>query len=382
MVNFNKILTLISVSTLCAFVYGKPLEKRYTGDCKDVDELFNRHNVQLDGCYVNENEEILQISLKGETIDQEIINGIGKYDTLQYLTLNDVKNFPKNINLETLNIIGLIIVTDNDKPASVIPKGVLKTAKKINEMHIYNEKISQKNINEISTLTNIKTLGLYGCSYERNIDFSNLKKTKTLSSLYIQYDGGERYSEKNIGFPKSLCKIASLNDINIGFGAMTTIPNCIGNLKNLQILNLGHNSLKSLPNEIGKLTNLKKLDLTYNAIEKVPSTIENLTKLEYLNLGSNKIDSIPSAITSLENLKSLFLERNAITEIPESIVNLKNLETLYLNDNNITTVPEVLAELEKLKPNGIYLDGNMITSVPESLKDIHLERQRKPDQGN
>jgi len=25
-------------------------------------------------------------------------------------TLNDVKNFPKNINLETLNIIGLIIV--------------------------------------------------------------------------------------------------------------------------------------------------------------------------------------------------------------------------------------------------------------------------------
>jgi len=30
---------------------------------------------------------------------------------------------------------------------------------------------------------------------------------------YIQYDGGERYSEKNIGFPKSLCKIASLNDM-------------------------------------------------------------------------------------------------------------------------------------------------------------------------
>jgi len=379
MVNFNKILTLVSVSTLCAFVYGKPLEKRYSGDCKNVDELFNRHHVQLDGCYVNDNEEILQISLKGETLNQELINGIGEYDTLQYLTLTDVKNFQKNINLESLNLIELIIVTDNEKPANGIPKGILKTAKNVNQIHFYNKKISQKNINEISTLANIKTLGLYGCTYEKNIDLSNLKNAKTLSSLYIQYEDGE---ERDIGFPKSICKITSLNEINIGFGKITTIPNCIGNLKNLQNLNLGHNSLKSLPDEIGQLTNLKKLDLTYNAIEKVPITIENLTKLEYLNLGSNNIDSIPSAITSLSNLKSLFLERNAIKEIPDSIANLKNLETLYLNDNNITTVPEVLAELENLKPNGIYLDGNMITSLPESLKDIRLERQRDPEQQN
>lgn len=180
MVNFNKILTLVSVSTLCNFVAAG---QTFVGECKNLNKFFNKNNIKLNYCYMNDDEEVLRITISGETINQKIINTIGDYNTLEELTLDSIKTIPKNISLEPLYLDGLIIEYDYDKPAGVIPKGVLKTAKNINKINLSNQKISQRSINEISSLTKLETLVLSGNTYEKGLDFSNLKKAKKINYI-------------------------------------------------------------------------------------------------------------------------------------------------------------------------------------------------------
>lgn len=42
---------------------------------------------------------------------------------------------------------------------------------------------------------------------------------------------------------------------------MTSIPECIGQLKNLEVLDIWYNQIDGLPPTISNLKNLKKLDL-------------------------------------------------------------------------------------------------------------------------
>jgi len=77
---------------------------------------------------------------------------------------------------------------------------------------------------------------------------------------------------------------------------LSTLPDCIGNLKNLEYLYLGYNQLTELPESIGELTKLNYLYLFENQLTSLPESIGQLTELNKLDIGSNQLSRISDCI--------------------------------------------------------------------------------------
>jgi len=90
-------------------------------------------------------------------------------------------------------------------------------------------------------------------------------------------------------FPKEICELTHLNQIQLANNTLRSVPPEIGKLKNLKVLNLSSNQLTSLPAEIGQLQSLEKLNLAKNKLIELPSEIRQLKNLKYLNLKKNNI---------------------------------------------------------------------------------------------
>lgn len=115
------------------------------------------------------------------------------------------------------------------------------------------------------------------------------------------------------------------------------IPPVIKFLKWIQELNLGYNNLTSLPTEISDLVHLKKLILCENQIEKLPylGTLTELTvcTVPFVNK-NNKFISFYCFF-----FKLLDLRKNRLNEVPSEIGELPNLRVLDLEHNQITWLP-------------------------------------------
>jgi len=114
-------------------------------------------------------------------------------------------------------------------------------------------------------------------------------------------------------FPEAICKITSLEYLNLALYKIKSIPAFIGLLKNLLRLDLRWSSVEELPNEIGKLENLKELDLYHcSSLKHLPQTFGQLKKLQELNLMYTGLEEIPNEIGNLGNLTKLEIDRSMI----------------------------------------------------------------------
>jgi len=430
MVKVNSILSLLALSSFYAFVAGKPTEDKVnyyygeykSGDCKELNNFLKKQKVELTVCAMTEsNEDVTYVEISGDSINQKVVNKIGSFSTLESVTFSKITSLPKNLNLESLKVNQLTF--DNDKLIRngseqdiYIPKNVLKTAKNVNKLSIYGFNVSQKNINDISSLTKLNSLFLEKCELDNNMNYTNLKNLKNLNTLildtlFMKGEGDKRLNQ----LPESVCQMKKLKKLVSYRHDITALPKCIKNLKNLEELDFNLNNLNSLPKEIGNLTKLKiisldennlktlpaefgkliklenlsllgnkfstlpdefgnlaglkKLDLSYNLIGSIPTAIGNLSNLEELNLNSNKVYRIPSSVTKLVKLTHLNLNNNKIKVIADAIRKLKNLEGLTIANNLLTELPEALGELKNLKY--LNLNGNDVTvdDLPEALKN-------------
>lgn len=104
----------------------------------------------------------------------------------------------------------------------------------------------------------------------------------------------------------------------------------------------------SFPKEICDLTHLNQIQLANNTLRSVPSEIGKLKNLKVLNLSSNKIESLPPEIGQLQSLTKLNLAKNKLTGLPPEIQQLQNLKSLNLKKNNIS--PEEIAKIKSWLP--------------------------------
>jgi len=410
MVKINNILSLLAVSSFYTLVAGKPTQDEVnyyyddykSGDCKELNDFLKKQKVELIACAMTEtNEDVTYVEIEGSTINQKIINKIGSFSsTLESVTIDKVTSLPKNLNLESLKINQLTfdnseLIRNGHEQDIYIPKNVLKTAKNIGKLGIYGFNVSQKNINDIASLTKLNTLFFEKCTFDDNMNYTNLKNLKNLTDLYLDTIFMKSESKKMLDqLPESVCQMKKLKNLISYRNDITTLPKCIKNLKNLEGLDFNLNELTSLPKEIGNLTKLKiisldennletlpaefgklsnlntlsllgnkiatlpdefgnlssltKLELSYNLIGSIPTAIGNLSKIEELSLRKNKVYRIPSSITKLKSLKYLDLSENKIKVIADAVKKLKNLETLDLSKNLISEIPVALAELKNL----------------------------------
>lgn len=407
MVKIYSILSLLALSSF-TLVAGKPTtgEVNYyygdykSGDCKELNNFLKKQKVDLTVCAMTEsNEDVTYVEISGDSINQKAVNKIGSFSsTIESVTFSKITSLPKNLNLESLKVDHLTFDNDelirNGREQDIyIPKNVLKTAKNVNKLSIYGFNISQKNINDIASLTKLNSLFFEKCDFDDNMIYTNLKDLKNLNTLILDTIFIKGEEEKMLNqLPESVCQMKKLKTLISYRNDITTLPECIKNLKNLEELDFNLNALVSIPKEIDNLTKLKVVKMNENQLESIPAEFGKLTKLEELYLEGNKIatlpdefgnlsslkklelsynliGSIPTAIGKLSNLEHLFLNNNKVYRIPSSITKLRNLKLLDLSDNKIMVIPDAIKKLKNLE--SLNLNDNLISEIPEAIAELN-----------
>ena len=88
---------------------------------------------------------------------------------------------------------------------------------------------------------------------------ADLKKVSTISTLTTLNFSANKVS----AFPDELLKLTNLVDLDLGFGAIKTLPTNIDKLQNLKRLVLIKNPITSFPSGFFNLPKLENLDLSY-----------------------------------------------------------------------------------------------------------------------
>ena len=373
MVKFNKILTSLLVSSLY-LVSGKPAATNNNADlCKDLKKFLAKKNANLRYCSLDEEDptKIGYLNFETSALSQEVVDKVAPFissNPFGKVEIHGLKTFSKNLSFEPLKFERLVLGTIADDNIT-IPKNVLKTAKNISIFSIEGFNISQRNINDVSALSNLTELVFDVCTFDTNIDYTNLKNLKNLTELYFNTAFLNGQGEKKLNkFPKSICQLKKLKVLSFYHDELTTLPSCIKNLKSLEKIDLSTNKVKSLPPEIGYLTKLKELNLNQNKLTTLPAEFGKLKSLKELDLQSNKISTLPDEFGNLSNLKFLSLYENRIGSIPAAIGNLKNLEYLELSDNKVYRIPSSISKLTNLQH--LYLNNNQIKVIPDHIRKL------------
>jgi len=328
MVKFNSLFTLFGLICLSAFVLGD--------DCLQLSRSMKKYNIQLKTCKLEEDKKsIHSVVLRGESVNQSVIDAIAKFDNIDYLTFEQFKEFSENLNLKHLKVRCFEIVdipinstyetlkNEHVFRAYSIPKGFLKSLNSnVEGLHISGFYINQRTIDEISTLKNIRYVNLFDNGFERGLNVNKFKNLKKLEHLY--------FGDFEVTNPEKLHSFDGFSDAFCEF------------------------------------RNLKSLNIKHSNIRRIPDCIKNLKKLVEIRIVDDKIYRIPSAISELPNLQAIYLYNNQIKEIPRHMTELKKLYYLDLSNNLISSLPEYIKQMEC----SIYLKNNKINAVPDYLKNV------------
>ncbi|CAL6062830.1 leucine-rich_repeat domain-containing protein [Hexamita inflata] len=205
-----------------------------------------------------------------------------------------------------------------------------------------------KNIDLISSLVNLKELGLsFNRDFDRDFDLSPLYKLKSLTKLSMND-----------------CELKNIDQIV--------------QLTNLDVLEVSQNQLKTI-NQIYLLVNLKQLDISWHKqIDITP--LKDLVGLIKLNISGCGLIQL-NALKHLTNLQTLVLSSNPdiiITEL-QYLKNHKFLNLLYCNLVSVYVL-RPLVNLEELDISGneiLYLDSHL--NEMKRLETLRVENNRISD---
>lgn len=261
MVKINNVFSLLVAAS---FVAAKPFESAYKIKyCKDLDVYLNSKNAVLALC--SDTNDFKSVIVETDNVKQDIVDKINTYNgVLDLVTFEKVSTVQKNLNLKSLKAKALYFDNkhyNGDKKEIYIPKNVLKSAKTVTTISLENFNLSQKNLNEITSLTQLKELYLDGITADPDMDFSKLKNLKNLSTLVLSTITQKGDEGDDIEYldevPESVCQLKKLNYLCIYRNDITYLPKCLANLKNLERLDIRLNDIKSIPRAIRKMPNLE-----------------------------------------------------------------------------------------------------------------------------
>ncbi|MBD3254074.1 MAG: hypothetical protein GF383_03235 [Candidatus Lokiarchaeota archaeon] len=105
---------------------------------------------------------------------------------------------------------------------------------------------------------------------------------------------------------------------------LTALPNEISRLSSLRVVNLAWNCFGIFPKSLCSINTLNNIDLIGNRIESIPDAISNLKNLIIIDLSFNKIQKFTPSLLKLPSLKSLKLIHNPIMISKEILRKLEN----------------------------------------------------------
>jgi len=333
------LLTLAAVS----FVYAE--QKEFTGDCKDISDFFNSKNTSnsLKDCVVDKNGKVVTIELNSYEITEDCVKKALSYNTITKLIYSKIgatpnhdpvyKQFPPEIkNLSNLEDFSFSYGGFKEYDKTSIPSGALKLSKSIKKLSLSGFVVTQDNIDEISTLTNLEQLKLdYFNRPAEGFNFNSLKSLQKLSVLNLK-NGALVFLDD---MPEAVYSSANtLTELTIRGHTISNITTQFSKLKNLKILDLRGCDFSNILYYIKDLTNLEYLDVSQNGIHgELPEFLNDLTKLKYINLGEN--GNIFGKVLTIKNLDVCIYDKVYDLCIPS-----KNIPCLQGNDYNFKECEE------------------------------------------
>lgn len=149
--------------------------------------------------------------------------------------------------------------------------------------------------------------------------------------------------------PNEISNLTNLQTLLLYGNEIETVPDTITALEKLKVLDLSRNKLESISRGIADLTNLTTLNLSNNALTAFPS-LNCSAKLTVIDLSGNQLSEFPDiCYENNSHLAEINFKDNSIATIPHEIELLASLKHLNLVNNKIKKIPKCLADVSKLK---------------------------------
>ena len=355
--NFSKIKKISLIQSHSSGTYG------INGKTEILfQSLFSINNLENNLIYL----KIFLDFIQDYIVENDLFEKINNFKSLRYLYIRKINFHEITINIKNLNIFycelcrgikineckniqKLIYISNNLSMLDNILNS--DNSKKLNEIDLFNNNISDITILEKIKFDNLEILDL-SMNYISNINFLENDHFKNLKILNLYNNG-----ISNIKILEKV-KFEKLEELYLADNNISRIDVLFkSNFKDLKILDLSKNKISSIDAlEKVKFENLEILNLSRNKISSF-NTLEKVKfkNLKILNLSRNNISSINALEkVKFENLEILFLTKQIIYsdkypyEIKISFDFDKNFPKLKeLNFNGASTF-EDLKELAKL----------------------------------
>jgi Protein tyrosine and serine/threonine kinase len=139
----------------------------------------------------------------------------------------------------------------------------------------------------------------------------------------------------------------TLELLDLGGGALTSLPPEMGRLHKLCILFCSGNRFRVLPPALGDCQSLSQISFRACGLREIPG--EALPpNLRWLILTENSIERLPTALGERRLLQKMMLAGNRLRELPASLADATSLELVRLSCNRFEAFPRWLARLPKL----------------------------------
>eukprot|EP00833_Pecoramyces_ruminatium_P011641 jgi/Orpsp1_1/1185673/evm.model.c7180000094806.1 len=255
---FKTIFKSLLLTYLCSSAYAAPSKD----ECKDLQAYLTGNKASnLRACKVNDKGEISELDFKSENLTKEDYAKIFSYSTIKKLDFYDEYSNSAGLNNGISNLKNLEELNIESFRGSIAP-GVLKDLKSLKSFTFntgdYNySELSQENINDLSTLSNLERLTLvFVPIYEDKLNFSPLQSLK-VSSLTLETNGKTGIHSKGL-----ISNLKNLKELTIKeFDLSDEEIKAVKSSKSLEKLTIANDKLKEVPKYVYEIPNLKKVNL-------------------------------------------------------------------------------------------------------------------------
>lgn len=250
-------------------------------------------------------------------------------DTFKMVSFKDLCNYCKNIEYISIWDIDITELPENFgnldivKIISISSTNINSISETIGNCILLKELYLHDNQNLFSLPPSLKN-----CCYLKNISILNC-------NFYE--------------FPKVLCELENLKDLDISDNNISEIPNEISSLKYLEHLRCNNTRVYYLPDSIKECKKLKELQFKYSYLETLPEVIGELEELIYLELRGTKISKLPDTIGDCLSLETIDLDNTPLETLPNTIIKLKKIKRIFtdftlFNEKNETIYLDISRE--------------------------------------
>lgn len=276
-------------------------------------------------------------------------------------------------DVELLNLEGLQI-------SSIEPRALLQ-GRKIKELYLGYNKISQLDVGVFDSLTSLEILNLNKNNIS-SVPMGLFQNARNLSVLLLENNNlqeiGDRTFQHNTNLDSikvasnklthfDLSRIPHLMDANVTFNLLQTLS--VGG--KIEIVDASHNNISEV---VGKSSVMKQMFLSNNKLNNA-SWVQNFVALEELDLSFNLFEDISyNDFKKLTKITKLLLNNNRLftfdfvsfTKPSNLPLIINSLKILDLSHNLLLYVVKNQEQFEKL--DELYLDHNSIVTLKLGTK--------------